>query len=109
MKSRSTKQNDRRSARGPQLKIWQVEGVGEAIRTAGFWEPTRKMAYPNLGMCVLETGAIKAWYRNQNHILGHGRLILLQPEETAGTEPRPADADSRSTFVPFSHVATHET
>jgi AraC-like DNA-binding protein len=87
MTRKSIERNHQRVSRRPEIKIWLVENVGEVTRSSGLWEPTRKMLYPYLSMCVLETGTIKGWYRHQNHILKSGRLILCQPDEVCGSEP----------------------
>jgi AraC-like DNA-binding protein len=87
MTRKSIEQNHQRVSRRPEIKIWHVENVGEVTRSSGLWEPTRKMLYPYLSMCVLETGTIKGWYRHQNHTLESGRLILCQPDEVCGSEP----------------------
>jgi len=69
------------------VKIWQLEGAGEAIRSAGYWEPMPKMRYPNFVMAVLEKGAINVHYRGATHLLQSGKLLLCHPGEILASEP----------------------
>jgi AraC-like DNA-binding protein len=67
------------------VKIWQV-GAGEAIRSAGYWEPMPKMRYPNFVMAVLERGAVNFSYRGATHLLQSGRILLCHPGEILASD-----------------------
>jgi AraC-like DNA-binding protein len=83
----------RRPVDGTDVKLWQVEGIGEAIRIGGR-EPTPRKLYANLVMCVVETGVIKAHYRRATHTLPSGTLILIQPGETVASAPVNHEGDT---------------
>src|SRR5262245_24109570 len=68
------------------VKVWQI-GAGEAIRSAGYWEPMPKMRYPNFVMAVLERGAVNVSYRGATHLLQSGRILLSHPGEILASEP----------------------
>jgi AraC-like DNA-binding protein len=76
----------RRAVDASDVKLWHVEGVGEAARITGTFGTPRKL-YPELVICVLEKGGIRANYRRATHALRSGTLILIQPGECAATEP----------------------
>jgi AraC-like DNA-binding protein len=69
------------------VTIRQVEGIGEAIRTAGCWEPMPKIRYPNFVMAVLEKGAARVFCRGATRILRSGMLLLCHPGEILASEP----------------------
>jgi AraC-like DNA-binding protein len=85
------RRNSSRAAGQPPLsacvKIWQVEGAGEAIRSAGQWEPMPRMRYPNVVMAVFENGAVNMYYRGATHLLQSGSLLLCHPGEILASDP----------------------
>lgn len=70
----------------PELKIWQLEDIGETIR-GPVPETVPKTLYDDLLIGLLETGIVRACYRRATHMLEMGALILVQPDEVVAFEP----------------------
>jgi AraC-like DNA-binding protein len=69
------------------VTIRQLEGIGEAVRMAGCWEPMPKMRYPNFVMAALEKGAVKVHYCGATHVARTSMLLLCHPGEILASEP----------------------
>lgn len=85
-RERPIKRSHRQGTRHPAtVKIWQMESIET---TCGpIEEPVPKTLHEGLLMGLLETGAVRAYYRGTTHTLRRGALILCQPGETVAFEP----------------------
>jgi len=70
----------------PEVKIWQLEGIGEVIR-GPVPEPVPKIVHEDFLIGLMEAGVVNAYYRGASHTLQNGALILGQPGESTAFEP----------------------